>query len=114
MEDSINYLKRNTTAAAGMLVQKERSDAVIVNSRELVRGSALSVQFGQLRSDLFQAISYLISQSPSVVPSDLRSLCELRGNISRPWQLRVRNRPEPASTVPRRLECSANHPTFPL
>ena len=91
MEDSISYLKRNITAVAGMLVQKERSDAVIVNSRELARGSALSVQLGQLRSGFFQAISYLISQSPSVALPDLRSLCEFRGNISRPWQLRVCN-----------------------
>jgi hypothetical protein len=31
MEDSINYLKWNTTAVAGMLVHKERSDAVTRN-----------------------------------------------------------------------------------
>ncbi|KAJ4989076.1 hypothetical protein SVAN01_05514 [Stagonosporopsis vannaccii] len=92
-DDGINCLKRNTTAVAGMLAHKERIDAT---TRWLALGSVLSVAFGRPCSERLHAISYLISPSPSVSPGHLRSLCEIRGDNSRPQHIRLRPPPQTA------------------
>lgn len=102
-DDGINCLKWTICAVVGMLAHKERIDATTIDSRmiwntrralrSLALGSALSVAFGRPCSELFHAISYLISPSPRVSPENLRSLCELRGDISRPQHLRQRTPP---------------------